>query len=266
MKKHILLLFTIIITSCATNPYKVSEKSHKEQIKVLKNTISKRDTLGLGNGIKSEFIGTVNFNLRKPNYVIIHHTAQDSLAETLRTFTLVKPEVSSHYVIADDGKVVQMLNDYLRAWHAGTGLWGKTTDINSASIGIELDNNGVEPFSEAQIKSLLALLAKLKKDYNIPTQNIIGHSDIAPTRKNDPSALFPWKTLAENGFGVWPDSILLKAPKDFNTTMALKIIGYDIKNLKDVIKAFKLHYIQTEVDTILDQKTINTLYDIYLKQ
>jgi N-acetylmuramoyl-L-alanine amidase len=80
-------------------------------------------------------------------------------------------------------------------------IWGKNTDINSASIGIELDNNGSEPFSEAQITSLMALLSKLQKQYGIP-QNIIGHSDIAPTRKSDPSALFPWKTLAENGFGM----------------------------------------------------------------
>jgi N-acetylmuramoyl-L-alanine amidase len=83
-----------------------------------------------------------------------------------------------------------MLNDYLRAWHAGKGSWGKNTDINSASIGIELDNNGSEPFS-AQITSLMALLSKLQKQYGIPAQNIIGHSDIAPTRKSDPSALFP---------------------------------------------------------------------------
>jgi N-acetylmuramoyl-L-alanine amidase len=82
-------------------------------------------------------------------------------------------------------------------------ILGKNTDINSASIGIELDN-GSEPFSEAQITSLMALLSKLQKQYGIPAQNIIGHSDIAPTRKSDPSALFPWKTLAENGFGMCP--------------------------------------------------------------
>jgi N-acetylmuramoyl-L-alanine amidase len=266
MKNYIYILISIIIISCATNPYKVSEKSHAQQLKVLKETISKRDTLVLSNNAKSEFIGTINFNLRKPNFIIIHHTAQDSLKQTLKTFTLVESQVSSHYVIADDGKIIQMLNDYLRAWHAGTATWGKSTDINSTSIGIELDNNGIEPFSEAQINTLLALLTKLKKDFNIPTQNIIGHCDIAPSRKNDPSALFPWKKLAENGFGVWPDEILLKAPKNFDTTMGLKIIGYDVKNLNDAIRAFKLHYIQTEVDAVLDQKTINTIYDIYLKQ
>lgn len=266
MKSIFYFLLLLILYSCGTNPYRISEKSQKTQLKSLKETVSKKDTLNLGNGIKSEFISTVNFNLRKPNYIILHHTAQDSIQETLKTFTLVEKQVSAHYVIADNGDIVQMLNDYLRAWHAGTGTWGKTTDINSISIGIELDNNGVEPFSELQIKSLMALLEKLKKDYNIPAQNIIGHSDIAPKRKSDPSIFFPWKLLAENGFGVWTDEIIRVAPENFNSEMALRIIGYDTKNLPDAIKAFKLHFIQTEVDSVLDQKTINTIHDIYFKQ
>ena len=150
--------------------------------------------------------------------------------------------------------------------YAGVSSWGRNTDINSASIGIEIDNNGSEPFSEPQITSLMALLSKLKKDYNIPAQNIIGHSDIAPTRKKDPSAFFPWKTLAENGFGIWKDDILPLAPFDFNPEQALRIIGYNTKNLNAAITAFKLHYIPEEVNAVLDQNTINTIYSIYLKQ
>ena len=303
--KHVILnifyylTFAIITVSCSTNPYKASNKSYKEQLKGYKETISNtepakletssttilpateppfdplvyyKDTLSikspitLMNGISTEWISTVNFNLRKPNFIIIHHTAQDSLAQTLKTFTITKPQVSAHYVIADDGRVVQMVNDYLRAWHGGNAIWGKNTDINSASIGIELDNNGFEPFSDKQIISLLALLTKLKKDYNIPTQNIIGHSDIAPSRKTDPSKLFPWKLLAINGFGIWPDEILEPAPANFNAEQALRIIGYNTKNLSAAISAFKLHYIQTEVDSILDEKTINTIYNIYKRQ
>ena len=293
------LIIATITTSCSTNPYKASEKSYKEQLSNYKKTISNmepakletssttilpsesvpidplilyKDTLSikapiaLQNGIITEWISTVNFNLRKPNFIIIHHTAQDSLAQTLKTFTITKPQVSAHYVIADDGRVVQMVNDYLRAWHGGAATWGKNTDINSASIGIELDNNGIEPFSDKQIISLLALLTKLKKDYNIPTQNIIGHSDIAPTRKTDPSKLFPWKLLAVNGFGIWPDEVLETAPENFNVEQALRIIGYNTKNLASAISAFKLHYIQTEVDSVLDEKTINTIYNIFKKQ
>ena len=292
-------IFTINVASCSTNPYKKSEKSYKNQLHNNKETLSNmepakletssatilpaepavvdplvlyKDTLSikspvvLSNGISTEWISTVNFNLRKPNFIILHHTAQDSLAQTLKTFTVTKTQVSAHYVIAEDGRVVQMVNDYLRAWHGGNATWGKNSDINSASIGIELDNNGIKPFSDQQIISLLALLTKLKKDYNIPTQNIIGHADIAPTRKKDPSAFFPWKLLAMNGFGIWPDEVLETAPTDFNVEQGLRIIGYNTKNLPAAITAFKLHYIQSEVDSVLDEKTINTIYNIYKKQ
>jgi N-acetylmuramoyl-L-alanine amidase len=260
------LISAIMLASCASNPYRVSEKSYKKQLKIYTQKIAKKESFPLQNGINSEWISTVNYNLRKPNFIIIHHTAQDSIAQTLKTFTLVKPQVSAHYVIGDDGRVVQMLNDYLRAWHGGNASWGKNTDINSASIGIELDNNGTEPFSELQINSLLSLLTKLKKEYNIPTQNIIGHSDIAPTRKQDPSVLFPWQVLAAKGFGIWQDAILEEAPVDFNPELALRIIGYDTTNLPAAITAFKLHYIQIEVNAILDKKTTNTIYNIYKKQ
>ena len=297
-KTNLLLFIAIITVSCSTNKYKVSEKSYKEQLRnyekiisnmeaskletsnktilpttnttdpltLYKDTLSIKSPIALQNGISTEWISSVNFNLRKPNFIIIHHTAQDSLAQTIKTFTITKPQVSAHYVIADDGRVVQMVNDYLRAWHGGNAIWGKNTDINSTSIGIELDNNGFEPFSDKQIISLLALLTKLKKDYNIPTQNIIGHSDIAPSRKTDPSKFFPWKLLATNGFGIWPDEVLEQAPIDFNVEQGLRIIGYNTKNLNSAISAFKLHYIQTEVDSVLDQKTINTIYNIYKKQ
>ena len=300
--KHLFfLILAIIIASCSTNPYKKSEKSYKDQLHnytetisnmepakletspstitelppepapidpliLYKDTLSTKSPVVLSNGISTEWISSVNFNLRKPNFIILHHTAQDSLAQTLKTFTITRTQVSAHYVIAEDGRVVQMINDYLRAWHAGNSTWGKNTDINSSSIGIEIDNNGIEPFSDKQIVSLLALLTKLKKDYNIPTQNIIAHSDIAPTRKKDPSALFPWKLLALNGFGIWPDDILEPAPADFNVEQGLRIIGYNTTNLPTAIAAFKLHYIQTEVNSILDEKTINTIYNIYKKQ
>ena len=293
------LILAVIITSCASNPYKASEKIYNKKLHDLKETLSSKESISLPlvnnykitidtlytnqlhsvkdsiskigltilkNGVNTEWISTVNFNLRKPNFIIIHHTAQDSVQQTIKTFTKANTQVSAHYVIANDGRVIQMLNDYLRAWHAGVGSWGKNTDINSASIGIELDNNGTKPFSELQINSLLALLTKLKKDYNIPAQNIIGHSDIAPARKKDPSALFPWKTLAEKGFGIWSNEILEIAPADFNVEQALRIIGYDTKNLPVAIMAFKLHYVHTDINDGLDDNTKNIIYSIYKQQ
>ena len=271
--KYTLLLLIISLAasmhSCTPKPYAATNKKYKERAKQLASGLIKipvdsivADSLKYPEG----FVGTTNFGLRKPNYVIIHHTAQNIWEQTLKTFTLERTQVSAHYVIANDGRVVQMVNDYLRAWHGGNAVWGRNTDINSASIGIELDNNGFKPFSENQIISLLALLTKLKKDYNIPTQNIIGHSDIAPSRKADPSKLFPWKLLALNSFGIWSDDILEPAPANFNVEQALRIIGYNTKNLASAISAFKLHYIQTEVDSVLNAKTINTIYNIYKKQ
>ncbi len=298
--KHYLysIVILLLIASCSSKPHKATEKIYTEKLKVLKeqisiqdpeplpavvktilsidtsyskvlyrfsDTITKIGSKKLYNGKETEWIGTVNFNLRKPNFIILHHTAQDSIEQTIRTFTLTRTKVSAHYVIGDDGRVVQMLNDYLRSWHAGVGSWGKVKDMNSCSIGIELDNNGSEPFSEAQITSLMALLSRLQKEYDIPKENIIGHADLAPSRKKDPSALFPWKTLAENGFGLWPDDVLEPAPSNFDIVQALRIIGYDTKNFNAAIIAFKLHYIQTEVDNVLDSKTINTIYNIYNK-
>lgn len=297
--KYISFAICLVLLSCSTNPYKKSEKVYDEKLSVIKETIAEKETTTLEkveipsnsidslyfkqllkykdsiskigetplqNGIKTEWVGTVNFNLRKPNFIILHHTAQDSIQQTIKTFTKASSNVSAHYIISKDGKIVHMLNDYLRAWHAGISSWGKNYDINSASIGIELDNNGTEVFSEMQINSLVALLSKLKKDYNIPTENIIGHSDIAPTRKKDPSALFPWKTLASLGFGIWPDENTENAPSDFNAELGLRLIGYNTQNLNAAITAFKLHFIQTEVNAILDQKTINAIYNLSKKQ
>ena len=255
-----------VLGSCSINSYRLSNRSYKKQVKGYQKILSNTQAIPLQNGINPAWVSTVNFNLRKPNFIVIHHTAQDSLLQTLQTFTQTRTQVSAHYVISNDGTVVQMLNDYLRAWHSGNAIWGRNTDVNSASIGIELDNNGFEPFSEAQINSLLALLARLKKDYNIPTANFIAHSDIAPTRKSDPSAFFPWKNLAQLGFGFWPEDTLETAPKNFNIEQGLRIIGYDTRNLSAAIKAFKLHYIQNEVDDVLNEKTINTIYSIYYKQ
>ncbi len=294
-----ILIIAIISISCSINPYKKSEKEYNlklktfkeeisskepeplpivtkttlaidnmytKQLYTFKDSLSKMDPTSLEKGIETKWISTVNFNLRKPNFIVIHHTAQDSIQQTIKTFTRTTTQVSAHYVVGRDGSVVQMLNDYLRAWHAGIGTWGKNSDINSSSIGIELDNNGKEGFSEPQISSLMALLSRLKTKYGIPSQNIIGHSDIAPTRKKDPSSFFPWETLAENGFGVWKDDILPIAPKDFNPEQALRIIGYNTKNLAAAITAFKLHFIQDNVNSVLDENTINTIYSIYLKQ
>lgn len=212
------------------------------------------------------FAGTTNLGLRKPNFIIIHHTAQNSCSQTLRTFTLPRTQVSAHYVICRDGTVHQMLNDYLRAWHAGISKWGNLTDVNSSSIGIELDNNGSEPFTPAQIQNLLVVLDTLKKRHNIPVANFIGHSDIAPTRKDDPNTYFPWKLLSERGFGFWyTDTTGIHGPENFNYLHALRIIGYDIKDSLAAIIAFKRHFAEDTIPILqgTDKQIIYSLYKKY---
>jgi N-acetylmuramoyl-L-alanine amidase len=158
-----------------------------------------------------------------------------------------------------------MLNDYLRGWHAGVARWGNDADINSSSIGIELDNNGFETFPDSQINSLLRLLAALKKQYNIPSANFIGHGDIAPTRKNDPNWLFPWQTLAQNGFGLWyDDTTNIVLPSSFAPVQALRIIGYDVKDTAAAIVAFKRHWLQ-DTTQVLDSSQYKVLYNVMRK-
>ncbi len=145
-----------------------------------------------------------NQNARTPVIIVIHHTEQKSVQQSLHTLRTANSggPVSAHYLIGADGHRYQLVADERRAWHAGAGRWGTITDLNSASIGIELDNDGRSPFSAAQIESLIVLLRDLTTRLNIPPRQVIAHADLAPTRKQDPSRFFPWQQLAEAGFGV----------------------------------------------------------------
>ncbi|HVF96891.1 MAG TPA: N-acetylmuramoyl-L-alanine amidase, partial [Flavisolibacter sp.] len=211
-----LIILATLVYNCNRGPYASTNKQYKKQAKELANTL-KQAPLSDSLPQMGAWVGTTNFNMRKPNFVVIHHTAQNSCEQTLKTFTTTKTSVSAHYVICKDGSVHHMLNDLLRAWHGGIGKWGTNTDINSSSIGIEIDNNGVDSFSTVQVNTLLLLLQNLKKAYAIPPANFIGHSDIAPTRKVDPNVTFPWKTLADAGYGLWwGDTTGVAVPPAFN--------------------------------------------------
>ncbi|TWJ03391.1 N-acetylmuramoyl-L-alanine amidase [Mucilaginibacter frigoritolerans] len=264
------LIFLIALASCSPKgPYAVTNKYYNDKTKGFVKTIQKQlpDSLtdSTGTLIPSAWVGTVNFGIRKPNFVIIHFTAQDSVQQTLKTFTVTSTQVSAHYVVAKNGEVFHMVNDYLRSNHAGVGKWGSVTDMNSCSIGIEVDNNGSEPFTENQIISLISLLGQLKKNYNIPQANFIGHQDFAPKRKPDPGPLFPWKIMAQHGFGYWSDDVLELAPDGFDYAIALKLIGYDTSDIKAAVVAFKRHFIQTDISPTLTQLDLNVLYNVYQK-
>ncbi len=257
-----------VMFGCAKQPYSSSNKIYRQQTKKFAKTLRANPGLPFSDSIQQpkHWVGTTNFNLRKPHFVILHHTAQENCSQTLSTFTSSKREVSAHYVICKEGTVYHILNDYLRAWHAGVSRWGQVEDINSVSIGIELDNNGSEPFASAQINALLALLNKLKSMYNIPTGNFIGHADIAPSRKQDPGILFPWELLAKQGFGYWyGDTSKVNVPKDFNGEYALKMIGYDMKNPASARVAFRRHFLSGATNGVFSNAELKVLYLIWQK-
>jgi N-acetylmuramoyl-L-alanine amidase len=264
-KKYWLYLAVLFLAgACASNPYKSTNKVYRQQASAFAKQLRSFPAM---DSVQAPAypVGTTNFNLRKPNFVIIHHTAQNSCEQTLRTFTMAASKVSAHYVICKDGTIHHMLNDYLRAWHGGTAKWGNSTDINSNSIGIEIDNNGFEIFTDAQINSLLRLLTVLKKEYSIPAANFIGHADIAPGRKVDPNRNFPWQQLATNGFGLWYDTTNTQVPDHFNAMQALRIVGYNIQDSAAAVYAFKLHFVQTDSSKVITDADRKILSDLVKK-
>jgi N-acetylmuramoyl-L-alanine amidase len=264
----LLLCIAAAFHSCSHNPYASTNRMYKKKAKTLsKNIRTLPDMLSVDSvGLPAYEVGTTNFDLRKPNYVIIHHTAQNSCEQTLKTFTVERSKVSAHYVICEDGTVHHMLNDYLRAWQAGVSKWGNNTDINSSSIGIEIDNDGYEVFSEPQIVSLLKLLDTLKKKYSIPAANFIGHSDIAPKRKVDPNVTFPWQRLSARGFGNWyDDTTNIVIPPSFDHLLALRLVGYDLADTTAAIRAFKRHFEQDTLTRTLTEPDDKILYQLMKK-
>ena len=185
---------------------------------------------------------SANFDARKPNFVILHHTSDDTVDPALRTLTDPQRRVSAHYLIGRDGNVIQLVEESQRAWHAGASFWGGLTDLNSASIGIELDNNGSEPFAEAQLSALVVLLGEIVARHGLPPTNVLGHGDIAPQRKADPSRFFPWKRLAKEGFGLWCDAGDDKAVVSLDAALGLQAFGYDVSDVDAAIVAFKRHF------------------------
>jgi N-acetylmuramoyl-L-alanine amidase len=270
MKRSSIVIFTsflmLFVYSCSQSKYAATNRTYKQQVKAYSKILLEypvKDSAGLP--YAADWVGTTNLSMRRANFVIIHHTAQNSCGQTLQTFTLPRTQVSAHYVICKDGTVHHMLNDLLRAHHAGVSKWGNTTDLNSSSIGIELDNNGFEPFAEVQMNSLIILLDRLKKAYSIPSSNFIGHGDIAPTRKNDPNWRFPWKQLAEKGFGYWYDEPAnVTLPANFNHLQALRIVGFDIKDTTAAIVGFKRHWLQ-DTTKGLNTEQMKVLYQLSKK-
>ncbi|MEO8778092.1 MAG: N-acetylmuramoyl-L-alanine amidase [Rhodanobacter sp.] len=185
-----------------------------------------------------------NHDIRRPVLIVLHYTNEHSVQQALQTLRTANSggPVSAHYLIGADGHIYQLVADQLRAWQAGPGRWGTITDLNSASIGIELDNDGHTAFAQPQIDSLLRLLTDLTERLRIPRTQIIGHQDLAPTRRGDPGPLFPWSQLASAGFGRWPQGTLVDPPAGFDPWLALTAVGYPLADRPAAVRAFHNHF------------------------
>lgn len=181
-----------------------------------------------------------------PSLIILHYTGMKTAKDALERLCDPASKVSAHYVVEERGRIHHLVPDDKRAWHAGTSYWAGEKDINSHSIGIEIVNPGHEhgyrPFPPRQINAVLKLCRGLMKIYDIKPWNILGHSDIAPARKQDPGELFPWQDLAEKGVGLWPDEEIPYEPAMSLQDM-LAAYGYNPdEDISTVIAAFHRHF------------------------
>ena len=227
---------------------------------------------------KISFNYSPNFNYKKRKskeikFIILHYTGMKSDKDSIKKLTDIKSSVSCHYYIDKNGKIIAMVPDLYIAWHAGISKWKKIKSLNRNSIGIEISNpghdHGYKNFSKNQLTSLKKLLNILIKKYNINKKNVLGHSDIAPTRKKDPGEKFPWKELAKKRLCLW-HNLKVKELKKFRNKKINSIekkifftniskIGYDINNLdkekKYIISAFQRRFRPELINTYIDQES-----------
>lgn len=218
-----------------------------------------------------------------PSQIILHYTDMADPQAALARLCDTQAKVSAHYFIHRTGDLVQLVPDERRAWHAGVSYWRGETDMNSASLGIELDHEGhdergaMAAFAPAQMDTLIALLEQLTVRHNIAPQNVLGHSDIAPGRKIDPGEAFDWAALYKAGFGLWLENVKIEnvAPLAEGSAdkavqplqKALAAFGYQIQThgtydtqTAAVIAAFQRHFRPAKIDGIADAETQTLVY------
>jgi len=222
---------------------------------------------------------------RRPDMIVLHYTGMTSATAALDRLCSRGTEVSAHYFVFEDGRIVQMVQEGRRAWHAGTAFWAGETDINSCSIGIEIANQGHDHgyphFPKRQIAAVTALCRSIQTHHTIPPERVLAHSDIAPMRKQDPGEKFPWRTLHGSGVGHWvAPAPITEGPvlalgdrSDAVTALqkSLKDYGYGIQEngnydstMHEVITAFQRHFRPERIDGICDTSTRATLQSLLM--
>ncbi|WP_421731170.1 N-acetylmuramoyl-L-alanine amidase [Brevundimonas sp.] len=229
-----------------------------------------------------------NFDERRapPDILVLHYTGMRTGEEALARLRDPAAEVSAHYLVEEDGRIFSLVPEARRAWHAGRGVWQGETDINAASIGIEIVNPGHEfgyrAFPDVQVQAVIDLTSDIRSRWTIPDARIIGHSDLAPERKEDPGELFPWKRLAQAGHGLWfePAAERIAALGGFLQVgdegigvvvlrSGLHRLGYGLQpggtfdeETATTVRAFQRHWRASRVDGVADGETRATLMGV----
>jgi N-acetylmuramoyl-L-alanine amidase len=203
--------------------------------------------------------------------VVLHYTEMLGAEAALARMCDPAAKVSAHYLISEAGEVIRLVEEDKRAWHAGTSYWRGHPDVNSASIGIELDHpghaNGYRGFSDAQFEALVPLLARIVERYDVPRANVVGHSDVAPARKIDPGELFPWDRLAQYKLCLpRPEKLEQGDPfaNDAAFYLALERFGYDITDGRKAVEAFQRRWRPEKIDGEIDGQVRAILFQLLL--
>ena len=233
----------------------------------------------------AEFCASPNFGPRrdgKPaDMILLHYTGMETGDAAFRWLCDTASQVSSHYLVFEDGRTLQLVSEKDRAWHAGKSVWQGETDVNSRSIGIEIVNPGHEfgpaDFPMAQVSSVISLCRDIVSRHRIAAERVLAHSDVAPGRKRDPGERFPWADLHAGGVGHWVDPAPIRGGRfltegergepieALQSMLALYGYGIDINGVFDsrmqsVVEAFQRHFRPEQVDGVADQSTIQTLH------
>lgn len=232
--------------------------------------------------MKIKSLSSPNFDARTlpVQFLILHYTGMESGSAAIERLCDADAKVSAHYVVEEDGSVLSLVGEEKRAWHAGVSQWTGVNNINSASVGIEIVNGGhdygLPDFPDVQINAVIALSKAIMGRWDIPARNVLGHSDIAPFRKQDPGEKFPWKGLAAAGVGLWPSGItedrrvLFKAgDRGRGVSVAqsgLAHIGYgaSVSGVLDddtrlILAALQRRYRSDQIDGQIDMQTMDII-------